>query len=517
MTASKLRLFALAAVGLLTLGSRCDVNVKVYDQSDPLFFQDQMDTDTQRAAEIVPGAPWIRLGPDGEFEDDEDSILGWVSGDADLIVRTGITSFTGPFPPTPTLADAPIARAEPFASGISIPFVVAATDFSEAHELGTPIDSPSLAGAPVVVVAFGDLDGDGYIGVTLLDGDPFDSEIEAAEFTPVGRVLAFFQDGQASGSLALSAGGPAGARLSVVVAAAAYAGEFDPQFMQGIVPDGPMVMTELPFFPETSPSEVIGAIGPGETIEPGGLLDVEIEPAYEPDPSDSRVGERFTIPTDGSAQTVSLAVGHSGALARFGLGRVPDPSEFRELLQRPLRPGLDQFGARTVYEILQRFVLSDDGEGSPTELRVLPLDRLGNVADLSAAVSVTVTSGGVVRIVFPDTDGDPYSETLLIADSRGAALFVDDGGVAFDDLNVDILVIDDGVAPVAVDVFLPDPDVDDSGLVDAMDALAVEFLDGARLGDVEFDATFDLTGDGRIDEDDVAVVDAHLGQVMTIP
>ncbi|MBW2391099.1 MAG: hypothetical protein JRG89_22080 [Deltaproteobacteria bacterium] len=516
MKAPEIRLSVVAVAGLMLLGNTC--RLMVFDPQDLLLHRDVMDPGTGRAAEIVPGAAWIRPGPDGKFETADDSILWWVSGDADLVVRAGISSFTGPFPPSHDLAGAPIAIAEPFASGISVPFVVAATDFAPADQLGTPVAPPSLAAAPVVVAAFGDLDGDGYIGVTLLDGDPLDAAIEEAELEPLGRVLAIAQGGQASGTLALQAGGPQGARLSVVVVAAAYAGPFDPGYMAGVVPDGPMVMTEMPFLPRTSPNRVlnVGPGGPGLT-EPGGLLAVQIAAAFTPDPSTPGVRERFTIPTDGSAQTVSLVVGHSGALARFGLGLEPDPDQFATLPRRPLRPGLDQAGTRNVYEILTRLFVPDDGAGTPTELRVLPLDRLGNVADLSAPVAVTVTTSGPVHIVSPDTDADPHVETLVVADSRGAALFVDDGGGVFDDLNSDLLVVDDGIALVAIDVALPDPDVDNSGLVDSADLWAVALRDGQKLGDVEFDATFDLTGDGQIDDLDVAVVDAHLGTVVLIP
>ena len=220
---------------------------------------------------------------------------------------------------------------------------------------------------------------------------------------------------------------------------------------------------------------------------------------------------------DDVASFADMTIRTLGALARFGLGLEPDPDQFATLPRRPLRPGLDQAGTRNVYEILTRLFVPDDGAGTPTELRVLPLDRLGNVADLSAPVAVTVTTSGPVHIVSPDTDADPHVETLVVADSRGAALFVDDGGGVFDDLNSDLLVVDDGIALVAIDVALPDPDVDNSGLVDSADLWAVASRDGQKLGDVEFDATFDLTGDGQIDDLDVAVVDAHLGTVVLIP
>ncbi len=312
----------------------------------------------------------------------DDLIRPNVIGDADLVVRTGITAFTGPFPPPPTPAAAPIGIAEPFGQGTAVPFVVAASAHAPASQPGSPVVPPSLEGVPVIVAAFGDLDGDGYVGVTLLDGDPLDAAIEEAELDPLGRTLVMAQGGQGSGALSLLAGGPPGARLAVVVGAAAYAGPMHPGYLGGVVPDGPMVMTELPFLPRTDPFRAIdfGGLAPG-VATPGGLLAVEIEPSYEPDPLDTRVGEHFTIPVDGSAQTVSLAVGQSGQLLRHGLGAAPDPATFRSATRRPLRPGLDSAGGRAVYEILRSLFLADDGSGNPVEVRVLPLDRLGNVAD----------------------------------------------------------------------------------------------------------------------------------------
>ncbi len=102
-----------------------------------------------------------------------------------------------------------------------------------------------------------------------------------------------------------------------------------------------------------------------------------------------------------------------------------------------------------------------------------------------------------------------------MADGRGASLFVDDGGLAFDDANTDLIVIDDGLVPTAVQVSLPDPDVNDSRQVTATDLGLVSVLSGTRVGDPFYDPDRDPSGDGRIDQLDEDIVRDHLG--LSIP
>ena len=68
-----------------------------------------------------------------------------------------------------------------------------------------------------------------------------------------------------------------------------------------------------------------------------------------------------------------------------------------------------------------------------------------------------------------------------------------------------------------ISVSLPDPDVDDSGIVDDLDRTEVTALSGSLLGDARYDARFDLDGDSRIDSKDRAVVSAHRGEPLPIP
>jgi hypothetical protein len=572
------------ALCLVAALAAADQHPRVHAPGDAMLHGDALDPATGRAAEIVPGAPWIEPGPDGRFGSADDVVHADIIGDVDIVVRSGVTKLVGDavvtaadvqliqaqfnndcnldptldcsadlngdnlvnvadfqilalqlgndcnvnpdlacsadfdsrIPATHTPATAPTSVADAFGLGVPVDFVVSASD-GVRPPAGRPVDAPSLEGVPILVMAFADLDGDGFVGITHLDGDTTDLEIEDAELSPVGRRYAIAAGGLASGSIQVPVGGPAGAETRVVLAAAAYAGPFDPAFFGGSVPDGPTVMTHLPFLPRTEPVDVLGGAlrGPADPFDRVGA---EASAAFTPRPADPQLGEAFTLRTDGSTASVDLVLAGSGAAVRFGLAQAPNPATYRFIESRPLRRGLDENGAPATYEILQHLVVADDGAASQTTLRVVPVDRLGNVADLEAAASVRVRSTGPVRIVSPDADGSPLTETLVVSDARGVQIVVDDLGVGrFDDANAAGLVLEGGGAASRVDAFLPDPDVDDSGLVDALDVTLVQMFDGQRFGDPAFDPDLDLDGDGRIDDADASAVRRRLGEVVAIP
>jgi hypothetical protein len=491
-----------------------------FDRGDPMLHLDAVDAKTQHFLEMPPEGRPLAPGPDGIPGTEDDVLLGYVSGDVDLVLRTGMTSFSGPIP-DPTveggLAPLPVAVAEPFGDGTPIEFAVAASDnWGADSSFGNAIDPPSLANAPVLAVAFGDLDGDGYVGVTSLDGNALDTSLEEEELRPVGRQFAFASGGRAGGSVAIAAGGPTGAELLVAVGAAAYAGPFDPQHFGGAVPKGPMVMTHLPFLPRTRPDRVLDGPLPGPA-DPNAIVGVQIEPGLVPDPAVPTLAERFTVYPSRHRQTADFAHAHSGAFARFGLGRVPVPATYRDLPGRPLRPALDDAGGRIVLEVLQQLSLPDDGAASKGAARVVPLDRLGNVADLESGSTVTLRAEGGVAIVSPDNDGFADRESFTVSNARGRTVVLDDlGSGVFDDED-GAVEVESSAGLLRLDVFLPDPDVDDDGAVDSADEDAVDALNGLRLGEPGYDARFDLTGDGRIDGDDADVVGAHRGDSIPVP
>ncbi len=115
---------------------------------------------------------------------------------------------------------------------------------------------------------------------------------------------------------------------------------------------------------------------------------------------------------------------------------------YENLERRVVHSGVDDEGRPHPYEIAERMTISDDGPTSEVDIRVVPLDRLGNIADLFGPEIVTLSTGGIVEILFPDTDADPYRETVLLSGAQGTILRLDDPGGVFDDPLSDTLIID---------------------------------------------------------------------------
>lgn len=384
---------------LLLLGAQWAAQV-VWDPEDPLLHLDLVDAQTGRPAEIVPGTPWIRVDPSKEGDSDAVEISSVYFGDADIVARSGSLP----------------ASAEPFGGGARLPVTV-----TPLPGAGAP---PYWDGLPFLVLAFPDLDGDGYVGITHLDGDVGDAEIEAAELYPAGRRYAVGYQQAARTELAVSVGGPVEAPVRLALVAAAYAGPFDASYRAGVFPNGPAVMTQLPFLPYTDPDRVRipGPIAQLGTILPSRVA-IDVQPAYVPDPSDPRVGEAFTLRLDGLSWTIGVGTALSGEAVRFGLARTPDPARYLARRSRPLRPGIDDAGRRTLLEILRELKLRTGSSGATT-LRLVPLDRLGNVASPAVATAVTVRSTGQTRIDSPDRDGNPYVEALSVVDAAGTPIQV---------------------------------------------------------------------------------------------
>jgi hypothetical protein len=484
------------------------------DPADPVLHGDPLDPASGRVAEIPAGTPWIRPGPDGSFGGADDLVSTTVVGDVDLVIRTGLTSIAGSIPdPAPLRGAIPGGVIEPFGAGMPIFFVVVPSDGGAPAPYGSPAAPPYFEGLPVFVVAFADLDGDGFIGVTHLDGDSTDASIEQAELAPVGRRYALGVDGAASGALFVTAGGPPGNPLRIALTAGAYAGPFRPDYFEGIVPDGPAVSTRLPFLPLMDPGAALVPFPlPFAPAEPEGRVGMRALPAFIADPSDPRIGEVFTLRLDGSQPSIDVAHATSGAPAQFGLAERPDPTRYLPLPTRPLRPGLDTAGNVIPLEILNQLIVPDDGAGNPTVLRIVALDQLGNVTAPATATSVEVRTRNSVRIVSPDTDADPFRETVLVQDARGVEIALDDWGGAFDDRNHDRLTLKAQGRPLRIDVALPDPDLDDDGQVTLLDHQAIQAHLGAELGEASYDAQLDLSRNGRIDAADLERVVSALGE-----
>jgi hypothetical protein len=487
------------------------------DPGNPILHGDQLHPDAERgAAEIVPGAPLIVPGGDIRGSSD-DLVVANVRGDVDLVLRTGAATLTGAILPPSLLAPGGVtaeAVAEPFGEGVPVPFEVVPSD--GAGPYGNLAVPAYWSGQPILVLAFSDLDGDGYVGITELDGDATDAVLEEAELTPTGRAFALGEDGAGRGEIAIRVGGPPGARAIAALTAATCAGPYREDHRDGTVPDGPVVTTHLPFLPNTDP-ERFSFEGPRDPTQVGLAsltAAIDVRPSQLPIPSDPAHGEAFTLHLDGSTSTIDIARVSSGSAVRFGLVRVAHPDRRPT---GPVRPGLDPGGNRVALEVLSLLALADDGDETREALQVVALDRLGNVAEPSGAAEVTLATSGGIRIASPDVDGDPFRETVELDGAEGVAIELDDLGGAWDDPPDARVLLESELAPTRVDVSLADPDVNDSGDVDALDLLAIGFALGAEPGDGSFQAALDVDGSGVIDEADLSISAAHLSEPIAVP
>lgn len=497
--------WTIAFVALLSLANVCT------EATDPIIEGDPIDPGTGLIYEIVPGTPRIDAGPDGEFETDDD-VVGPEIGDVDIVIRS-VETIGARYPdPAPLRGAIPTVTASLRGLGAGISFSVGGTDGV------LPLDRLArfpFPGHPILVMAFADLDGDGYIGITHLDGDPTDASTEEAEFVPVARRYAIAGPRIARGELFIPIGGPPGAELDIALAAATYSGPRQTSFLGGGVPMGPAVMTKLPFLPETNVSRLIGDRPTFAT--PGALVGPEIEPVLDPDPADPAIGETFTIRLDGSEPSIDTARVLSGDFVRFALAQRPDPETFNDMPSRPVRPGLGESGERVLLELLHHLTIPDDGGRSSKTLRVVPIDAHGNIAALPAPTEVEIVASGSIRIESPDADGDPMRETVTVVDARGATLVVNDPGARWDDPNQASLELHSTAPPNRLLIEVVDPDVDDSGLVDLDDLLLIEGADRAEVGEEGYDASLDLNGDGRVRREDVRLASDSFGSSVPVP
>src|SRR5262249_42841962 len=163
--------------------------------------------------EIMPGKPLVQPGADGRFGTADDVVNPALIGDIDLVVRSGDVA-ASPAIPAPALSRGrnalpPGVAGPPNSGGTSIPFTVFLSDgrISSTAPAGSLLAAADMNGIPVIVAAFADLDGDGWIGPTRRDADgDEDLQLELRELEPAGRAAALFDAGVARGSIAVPAG-----------------------------------------------------------------------------------------------------------------------------------------------------------------------------------------------------------------------------------------------------------------------------------------------------------------------
>jgi len=394
----------------------------------PIFAGDPVNPDTGRAWPMLPGLPLFMPEP-GEVDYDPFLVDTTTIGDVDLVVRAGTFAPAPLMPPPVAVPPLGVVGGDALALGADVPFTVLVSNGGPG--LGAPLVDPQMNGLPVVVLAFADLDGDGWIGPTNADAAGASDngrERQESDF-PVGRQVAVFDDGAAHGSVAVGSGAPASTGgLTIVLGALAYVGPFRAAFFEGNVPDGPGVATALPFWPRLAPDRVVDGEGRGGPADPDERLGFELEPDFDPPVDHAVLGTPFALPTDGSSATIDRARVVSAAYTRPRFVRpslpVPMPAD-GEIAPTPILRG----AGGTLFEPLDGpLTLADDGAGNGLALSLIPVDRFDTPTDPPAGTTVTLLASPTLRIVAPDGDGDPAREVLALGGAEAIEIELDDAG-----------------------------------------------------------------------------------------
>ena len=412
---------------------------------------------------ILPGVALVDPGVNQKFDGKDDVINPAITGDVDVVARSGgvYTPGSGVIPaPAASVATAPSVVAGGttlMPTGNEFAWQLIVSDGAASPAAGHPLTANDLNGRAGLALAYADLDGDGVLGMTNSDAaGSGDNEVELQEaWTPIGRRYGMVSAGLASGTMAVAAALPASkGGLGVVLAGGIIAGTTSPLFI-----DGAWIATLLPCM---WPPDITNVVGPNPgTPDPLGLVDLEYndtERFYCPTPNDPLIGTPYAIPLNGSSITNDLVRSVSGPAVAPGLAQPMAAGFVATPLQR-LTPLVSSAG---VHKVAQPFGASpifvpDDGPGTgQATIHVFPADRLGNQADVPFGGSdVDLEVSSTLRIVSPDTDGDPQHETIAFSATGHAAVVLDDSGVAGDGGGTGTFVASlDGVPGAALRVSL---------------------------------------------------------------
>ena len=395
-----------------------------------VFAGDPVDPATGQAYSILPGVPLVYPGPDGKFGNADDLIDATRVGDLDLVARTAPLLGGAIIPaPAPGVGAAPTVVAGGLlgGGGSQAPFFLVFSDGATLPAAGHALLGPELDLRRALVVAYADLDGDGFIGPTAAT-TAAELEIRRQEaLTFAGRTMAEFSGGVASGQLGVGLALPASAGgLGIVIGAGAATGA-----TPNLYSDGPWATTLLPYMIPLDQGAVVGGepTGPVDALS---LVDLELSGSsvYLPAPNDPRLGTPYAIPLDGSSLSVDLLRSVSGALAGAGFARALDRAAFVAQWAQVIRPVIGPLGERLLVEPLEAMAIAADATASVQTVTVFPADLFGNAADPPAGGQAMVFEvGPALRIVAPDTDHDPRRETVVFASPRAVTLTLDDSGV----------------------------------------------------------------------------------------
>ncbi len=400
-------------------------------RAQQVFLGDPVDS-SGRPYPMLPGLPLLLPGPDGEFGTADDVHDPAYTGDLDLAVRVGTISSAA----VPAPSGAPggpdllttVAGGGVTGQGSEVPFTLLVSDGSDMPPYGNVLRVGDLDWRPFAVFAFADLDGDGLIGPTDADGAA-DNEVELQEASAfVGRQVGMLWRGQAQGSLGLQIAAPASmGGLMVVLSAGAYTGAESSQLFS----DGPPILTRWPFFPPLGPGRVIGGDDYGST-DPSIRSEIMFDMAQNYLPRDALLGPLFALPADGTEPSTDRLIVVSGPASGAAFFQDIDDASFRSTSRTRIRPAPNAGGSgRSMVAQVEHAVLAA-GPVAGRNLRLLPVDLFGNVADPAdpnAGFTVELVGIGGVIISSPDRDALLTHESIALTSAAGVEVTIQDFGL----------------------------------------------------------------------------------------
>lgn len=460
------------AMALLAAASSSVAQTDACDPVAPVFAGDPCDPATGPYP-MLPGLPLVLPlnGPDQSWTDGPPLIDTAVTGDVDLAVRIGFFPTEPEVPPPSGSAGQPnflqyVAGGGGSNQGAPVVFTTFVTDGPGATPYGSALGG--LDTRPVAVFAYADLDDDGFIGPTDTDGSA-DNELERQEaIGRLGRQVGQIAGDRFSNQIAVRVGAPAsigGLRVSLV--AGMYTGD-DPDLLWS---NGTPIFTNWPFFPPLDPMAVV-FLEEANPPDPSGPNILFYRPSefLLPDPGTPDLEEAFVLDTSGTNPTTDQYISLSGPAVGARLFRDVDKSSFSASSRLTVRPAPPITGSGRRLVAPAGEVVAKSGQN--VLFRLLPVDALGNIADPTASgVPARVVAEGGLVILNPDTDGDPFEETVVLDDARGQVLRLGTSGV---EGRARVTVLD---PPPALPIGL------DQGLVFASPSGRIDADDDAVLDD----------------------------------
>ena len=198
---------------------------------------------------------------------------------------------------------------------------------------------------------------------------------------------------------------------------------------------------------------------------------------FLPPPGHPDLVESFAVFVDGTSPSTDQYISVSGDAVSARLFRNADPSSFvaGSRLTARVAPLATGSGRTLVVPAGELAVQS----GEMVELRLLPVDALGNVADPSiGGFGVRIESQGGLRILSPDLDDDPEVEDISLTTARGVTLFLSTTNVGNGRGRLSISeappVLDSVLDQAVVAASTTGPvDTDDDGLADDGDGSGI--------------------------------------------